>query len=233
MSRTMDADNFRRMVAGLCLIAAPLVLLVALVVHPGGGNAELAQTVTEYPGRVQAASLLIVLSSVLFAPALIGLLPLFRGRGTVLGHIGVGLALIGVIGHAVWAGFQIVLAGVAQSGIGQAQFSAMVESGPPNAGFIVVLLMFMVGFFPGLLILAIGLWRGRVAPVWAVACIIALVVWDFVPVEGGAIVAAIGSVLGLIGFGAIGLKLLTTQVRETGHVSASEGAGVTAQPRVQ
>ncbi len=233
MSRTMDADNFRRMVAGLCLIAAPLVLLVALIVHPGGGNAELAQTVTEYPGRVQAASLLIVLSSALFAPALIGLLPMFRGRGAILGHIGVGLALIGAIGHAVWAGFQIVLAGVALSGIDPAQFSAMVESGPPNAGFIVILLMFMVGFLPGLLILAIGLWRDRVAPVWAVACIIALVVWDFVPIEGGAVVAAIGPVLGLIGFGAIGLKMLTTQDPETGHMPASEGAGVMPQPRVQ
>ena len=103
------ADNFRRTMAGVCLILAPLVLALAQLVHPGQGEAGFAQTMADNPDRVQAASLLVILSSVLFVPALVGLLRLMPDRGTVLGHVGVGLALIGVIGHAVWAGFEIVL----------------------------------------------------------------------------------------------------------------------------
>ena len=86
MLRIADADNFRRTLAGLCLIAAPLVLLVAMLVHGGGGNAGFVKTMVESPGRVQAANLLIMFSSVLFVPALVGLLGLVRGRGTILAH---------------------------------------------------------------------------------------------------------------------------------------------------
>ena len=74
------------------------------------------QTMSDHPGRVQAASLLVILSSVLF-----GLLRLMRERGTVLRHMGVGLALLGVIGHAVWAGFEVVLVWMANSAKAQAR----------------------------------------------------------------------------------------------------------------
>jgi hypothetical protein len=84
MLRIRDADNFRRTLAGLCLIAAPLVLLVAMIVHGGGGDAGLVKTLVESPGRVQAANLLIMFSSVLFVPALIGLLGLVRGRTSTI-----------------------------------------------------------------------------------------------------------------------------------------------------
>ncbi len=104
-----DADSFRRMTAGVCLTLAPLVLALAQLVHPGQGEGGFVQTMADNPGRIQAASLLVILSSVLFVPALVGLVRLMRDRGTVLGHLGVGLALIGVIGHAVWAGFEVVL----------------------------------------------------------------------------------------------------------------------------
>ncbi len=111
-----DAGNFRRTLAGLRLIAAPLALLVAMIVHGGGGNAGLVKSLVESPGRLQAANLLIMFSSVLFVPALVRLLELVRGRGNP-SHIGVTLAVVGVIGHAVWAGFQIVLLGLLQRGV--------------------------------------------------------------------------------------------------------------------
>ena len=149
MLKINDADNFRRTMAGVCLILAPLVLALALLVHPGQGEAGFVQTMAENPGRVEAASLLVILSSVLFVPALVGLLRLMPDRGTVLGHIGVGLALIGVIGHAVWAGFDIVLVWMANSEIDRAQLSAVVDAGPPSGiGFTLILLMFMAGFLP-------------------------------------------------------------------------------------
>ncbi len=235
MLKITDANNFRRTMVGLCLVMAPLVLLLGNIIHPGEGEAGLVNTVAEHPGRVEAASLLIISSSVFFVPALVGLLYLLRDRGVVLGHIGVVLALIGVVGHAVWAGFQIVLLGFIQSGIDREQLSAMVESGPPNVGFVIVLLMFLVGFFVGMIILAITLWRGRVAPLWVAACIIAATVWDFIPL--GTIMAEveIGPALALVGLGWIGLKVLRMSDAdwERGNLPSSQKVGVGAQPRVQ
>lgn len=235
MLKIWDADNFRRTVAGLCLIAAPLVLMVALLVHPGEGGGGLVQTIADNPGRVEVSNLLIIASSVVFVPALVGVLSLIRGRGVTLAHVGVGLALVGAVGHAVWAGFQIVLVGTIQGGIDQGRISAMVEGGPPNAGFVVVMAMFMVGFFVGLVFLAAGLWRSRAVPRWAPACILATVVWDFVPIGDGAVAAATGPALALIGFGAIGLKILSMSDADwrTGEAPTPEVVGVSAQPRVQ
>lgn len=234
MLRITDADNFRRTLAGLCLIGAPLVLLCAMLIHGGGGDAGLVRAMVESPGRVQVSNLLIMFSSVLFVPALVGLLRLVRGRGVVLAHIGVALALIGVIGHAVWAGFQIVLLGLVQSGtVDHARMSGLISSGPPNAGFVIVMLMFMGGFFVGLLFVAGALWRSGAVPRWAAVCLLLIPFTDFVP--GGTVVSLLGPILGLIGLGAAGLKLLSMPDAEwgQGRSSYAGGASVGAEPRVQ
>ena len=241
MLKINNANNVRRTVSGLCLIAAPLVLGAALLLHPGEGEAGLVQTIADNPSRTEAASLLIIASSVLFVPALMGILNLVRDRGVALVHIGVGLALIGVIGHAVWSGFQVVLAGLTQSSLDQAQLAAAVEGGgPPPAGFIAIMLMFLVGFFLGLLLLAAGLWRSGIVPKWVPLGIVLLAVSDFVPVPGGPIVGAIASFLAtmlFVGcFGAIGVKLLAMPNAdwEQGHVSSREQVEIgNSQPRVQ
>ena len=153
MLKIWDADNFRRTLAGLCCFAAPFTLLLTLLVHPGEGSGGLVATVADEPGRIQAAALLTMLTAMLFVPALVGIVHLVRGRGVVLVHLGVAMMIVGAIGHAVFAGFQIVLAGALESGVDEEQLSAMVD-GAPAAGFVLVLLTFLVGFFPGLLLLA-------------------------------------------------------------------------------
>lgn len=230
MSRITDADNFRRTLAGLCLILAPLVLALAQLVHPGQGEAGFVQMMVDYPGRVEAASLLVILSSVLFVPALVGLLRLMRDRGSVLGHVGVGLALIGVIGHAVWAGFEIVLVWMANSKIDQAQLSAVVDGGPSGIGFTLILLMFMAGFFLGLIFLAAGLWRSRAVPWWAAVLIAVGPLSEFLPIDNEAVFMT-GLALFVIGFGVIGMTLMRTPDTERSPFGVEAGVG--AQPRVQ
>lgn len=226
MMKINDADDFRRAVAGAALIAAPLALLAALLVHPGEGDGGFVQTIAENPGRVEISNLLIIFSSVLFVPGLVGILRLIRERGAVLAHVGVALAVIGVVGHAVWAGFQIVLVGTITGGIDQGEMSRLVEGGPPNAGFIVVMLMFLVGFFAGLAVLAAAVWRSDALPWWAAVCLLATAVWDFVPFGSGVVAAATGSALALVGFGAIGVKLLATPNRRREVAPSPETAGI-------
>jgi hypothetical protein len=94
--------------------------------------------------------------------------------------------------HAVWAGFQIVLIGLVQSGVvDRAQMSELISGGPPNAGFVIVMLAFMIGFFLGLLFVAGALWRSAAVPRWAAVCIFLVPFADFVP--GGAIVSILGA----------------------------------------
>lgn len=207
MLKIWDADNFRRTLAGLCCFAAPAVMLATLLTHPGGGEEALVATVAAEPGRIQATALMVLLAAILFVPAMIGIAHLVRGRGVVLVHLGVALTIIGAIGHAVFAGFQIVLSGAIQSGVAPADLEPMVEN-VPNAGFVVVLLTFLAGFFPGLLLVAAALWRSRAVPVWAPAGLVALALTDFVPFEAGRLVAAIVPAFGVVCFGAIGLVLL-------------------------
>ncbi len=238
MLKISDANNFRRTVVGLCLIAAPLFLLLASLnePNPGGGATDLVQAMAEHPGQTQAHSLAFIISSIFFVPTLIGLLCLMRDRGVVLGHIGVGLALIGAVSRAVWLGFQIVLLGFIQSGIDPDQLSALVEGGPPNVGFVIVMLMSAGGTFLGTIILAIGLWRSQVAPLWVAACIIAAIVWISAPPLFMIVPQVdVGGLLLLVGFGWIGLKVLRMSDAdwERGTLPSSKEVGVGAQPRVQ
>lgn len=237
MLKITDANNFRRTMVGLCLIIAPLLLLLGDIIHPAGaeGAVGLLNIMAEHPGRVETASLLTIFSTVFFVPALVGLLYLIRDRGVVLGHIGVGLALIGIVGHAVFAGFQVVLLGFIQSGVDREQLSTILGSGPLNVGFVIVMLMFLGGFFLGLILLSISLWRSRVAPLWVAACIIAAIVWVSTPLGTIMLQADIGGALVLIGLGWIGLKILRMSDAdwERGNLPSSTEVGVGAQPRVQ
>ena len=230
MLKIDHADRFPRTLAGLGLFLAPLALALAQLVHPDQGEAGFVQAMAGNPGRVQAASLLVILSAVLFVPALVGLLRLMRDRGTVLGHLGVGLALIGVIGHAVWSGFEIVLVWMARSEIDRAQLSAAVDGGPPSLiGFTVVLLMFMVGFFLGLIFLAVALWRSGAVPRWAAAFIAVGPLFEFLPLDNEAVFMS-GLALFVIGFGVIGLELIRSDAERS---PVAGEAGVAARPLVQ
>lgn len=206
MLKIWDADNFRRTLAGICCFLAPAALLAALLVHPGEGDGLVA-TVAAEPGRIQGSALLTVLCAVLFVPALAGIAHVVRGRGVVLTHLGVGLMIIGAIAHGVFAGFQIVLSAAITGGVDQAQLEPMVAD-IPNAGFAVVLATFLLTFFPGLVLLAIGLWRSGAVPAWTPVGLVALAVTDFVPVEVGRLVGALVPAFGVVCFGAIGWVLL-------------------------
>lgn len=202
-----DAMNFRRTVAGLSLLAAPVVLGAGLLVHPGESDAGLVASVAAEPVRTETSSLLIILSTVLFVPALAGVLHLVRGRGVALTHVGVGLMVVGVVGHAVWTTFQLVMVALVHSDMDQAQLAQAVEGGgAPPVGLMIGLVMFLGGFFLGGVVLGIGLWRSHVVPTWVPVFLIVGSFADFVP--GGRIVLVLGAAAGVLGFGAIGLQLL-------------------------
>lgn len=206
--KNLKVESSRRRSAGGCLILAPLVLASAQFVHPGEGEGGMVQSMADNAGRLEAASLLTILSSVIFIPAFVGILRLMPHRGTVLGHVGASLAIIGVVGHAVWAGFELVLVWLVGSGIDRGQLAALLDGGPPEGVAItIVLLMFLAGFFLGLVFLGAGLLRSGGVP-WWVALLIALgPLFDFLPVDNDLIFKT-GLVMFVIGLSLTGVILL-------------------------
>src|SRR5918997_1700067 len=71
-----DAHHFRKMVAGACMVAAPVVLLVAMVIHPASDMDEATQvaTIADNLDTWYVAHLLAFVAIVLMVPALLGLL---------------------------------------------------------------------------------------------------------------------------------------------------------------
>lgn len=237
MLKITDADNFRRTVAGLCLVAAPLAGLAATVVAPPAALdiGERLAIVSEYSARFLAGNLLAVLLQILLVPALLGLLHLIRGRGVVLGHIGGGLALIGVFGYMGILATEFVVLQMVGEGAERAQMIALAERVYGSVGFGVFLIMFLFGLLVGLIILAAGLWRARIIPPWAAACIATAAVLDFVA-SASVFAVALAWVLLLMGLGWMGLKVLgmsDTDWAQGLAPSPAKAETKVAQPRVQ
>ena len=142
-------------VARSCAFAAPLFLLA-------GDAAQLIN-----PDRLLWTVLLWV-AFVLFVPAVIGLEAVIHRRAPILALTGGALALIGAIAGATMQAFFRAVIVLRNGGLSDAVTTLRQESA-------IALTTLMPGiFFPvGLLILAIGLWRSRVAPAWMAAVLAA------------------------------------------------------------
>jgi hypothetical protein len=227
MLKITDADHFRRMLAGLGMILAPLALGAAEAIRfaverpwekTGAGqmDADAVRTwsasLAENLGLYQTMTVLNMLAGILFVPAVLGLMHLVRERGVVLCHLGGGLALIGLLG---WAGHNVfafvqgaaLAAFVDERPDAAGMLAGFVERQEASIGFLVILCMFMIGFVIGFLLLAIGVYRSRTAPRWAAAAlIIGVIVFAQAGSSAGLTAVAVG--LLCVGFAGIGLKVL-------------------------
>jgi len=223
------ANNFRRTLAGLCLIAAPLVGLIGALLTPrfaGGFGDELA-TISEQPERWLISTFLTLLSFFLLIPAVLGIVHLLRDRAVALGHLGAGLVLLGLYFHAAVIGYSLVEVPLTASGIGRARTIEFTEQMYDSTAFTMILLPFL-SFYLGSVILAVALWRARVTPLWIAFVIVLALLTEFFGPE--ALSPALMFLLLLVGFGWIGLKVLRMADAEWGQ--GKDGSGE-PQPRVR
>ena len=181
----LDTANFRRTIAGMCLIIQPFLNLISVAVSPkqSTDTSEQLAMIGAYPTRFLISSLLDLLWLLLLIPAVLGLLHLLRARGTLLGQIGCGFALAGAVGAAAYRGLNLAQLQVTQSALDQGQVVAAFA--PPNLGSVVVMLISAIGLVIGYALLAVGLWRTRAAPRGASALIVAFLVVDIVGLAAG------------------------------------------------
>jgi len=234
MLKITDANNFRRTLAGLCIIAAPVAGLAATVVAPPAALdvGERLTIVTEYSTRFLAANLLAVLLQILLVPALLGLLHLLKGREVALGHIGGGLALAGVFGYMGVLATEFVVLQMAQGD--RREMISLAERVYGSVGFAVFLMMFLFGLLLGLIVLSVALWRARIAPIWVAVCIALASVLDLVA-STSTVAVVLAWILLLAGLGRIGSKVLSMSDEDWAQGRTPETAGVktAAQPQIE
>jgi hypothetical protein len=208
MLKIWDANNFRRTLAGLCLIVGPLVGLIGAFVGPqylGSLREELA-AISENPGGWMIGNFMTLISYFLLIPAVLGLVHLLSDRSVTLGHIGGALVLLGLYFHAAVVGYSLVELPLTVSEIEWSTLLSFTEQTYYNHTAFTMLLLPFLGFYVGSIILAIALWRGRVVPLWIALVIVAALVSEFIGPEAWS--PQLMFALLFIGFGWIGVKML-------------------------
>lgn len=213
-----DARHFRRLVAGLCLIVAPAVLLIGAALHPQierDGAGHLA-VVAENPDRYYAAHAILLVGIALFLPAILGLMHLLRPRATAFGHLGTGLAMVGLFGAAAIVAVDgIAVTQMAQPEANAEEMAALVDRIKESAGLRAIAVVSAMSWAIGMLLLAYGLWHARrVRPLVAVLVAAAAITVFVGMATDNRTIFAIAFALYLVAFAPLGWKILTQSDEE-------------------
>src|SRR2546423_5884726 len=114
-----DSQHLRKMVAGVCMILAPLLFLAAFVISPQletKAGKQLAVAATHLD-RYYISTLVAMIGLFLFVPAVLGLMHMVRERRAGYGAVGGGLTMIGVLGALVGSGGGFAIWQMASDGV--------------------------------------------------------------------------------------------------------------------
>jgi hypothetical protein len=178
MSVVSDAHHFRKMVAGFCMVFAPLSLLVGFIVDP------------------DASYVFLFIGAALMLPAALGLMHMLREREVAYGHVGGGLSLIGLMGIAGLIGMDV------------GGTTDLVNRVDDLSGVATLLFVATMGAGLGVALLGLGLFRAQATTSWAAACLmIGGIAFDVALLAGSAGIAIAASAVMLLGLGTTGLRV--------------------------
>lgn len=176
-----NTATFRRTAAAAGLVTTALLMVVSVVLEPpfpGNFTDQLAEIDKAGTSAIISA-FTFTLAQLPFIVGVLGIGHLLRGRAPVLSNVGTTLAVIGGFGHSVFGGMSMVklsMASDAPHRAVHAQILEQLESGP----IVAFMAMGLLGTVLGILLLSIGLWRGRVVPRWVPVALWAFLVIEFV-----------------------------------------------------
>jgi hypothetical protein len=228
MSRLSDSHHFRKTIAGVCMIGAPLLLLVGMIFHPES-KTDVADQLAVISGNMDewyAAHLIVAVSLVLAVPAVLGLMHMLREREVAYGHIGGGLAMLGLLATtAIVAieGFVGWQAGAATGG-DAAAMTALFERVTETTGIVLPVFVMSYGFTVGMLFLAAGLYRARAVQSWTAAMLgIGAITVAVGTTMAEDVVAIIGAAVLLVGFFQVGRMVLSESDEDWEHTPEYSG----------
>ena len=212
MLRISDFAHFRRTVAALCLAAAPVLFAAAemLTPQPSGSAAVQLASFAQHRGQLLAGLLCGLASSMLFIPALFGLLQQIRSRGVVYAHIAAVMIIYGLVADAALGGVNAMFWVMTKPGMSHGAMVSLFNglehgSAVPGAPLLAGHYLFAVG----VVLLGVAVWRARLAPRWAGILVALFPISDVALSGAGDISSLISDAIGVVGFAALGWRLLT------------------------
>jgi hypothetical protein len=205
-----DAHHFRKMVAGACMVVAPLVLLAAMVIHPASDMNEATQvaTIQDNLDAWYVAHLLALISIAVMVPAVLGLMHMLREREVAFGHVGGGLAMLGLLAFAGIVGMELAMWQMAAGGSTR-EAVALLERLNNTAGIAIPFAFVSFGFALGLACLAAGLYRARAVQSWmAISTAAGAILFGFAIGTAMNWLAVVAAAFLVVGIGAIGRMVL-------------------------
>lgn len=229
-----NTATFRRTAAAVGLVTTALLMVVAVIVEPPspGNFTDRLSEIDEAGTSATISAFAFTLGQLPFIVGALGIGHLLRGRAPVLSNVGTTLAVIGGFGHSVFGGVSMVqlnMAADAPNRAVHAQILEQLESGPTVA----FMAMGLLGTVFGILLLSIGLFRGRVVPRWVPVALWAFLVIEFVGSNFTEWASPASGLLYLVSLTAIAAAIWRSpaSVWET-RAAASDDSPVLAAPSV-
>jgi hypothetical protein len=220
-----DAHHFRKIVAGACMVVAPLVLLVAMVIHPASDMNEATQvaTIQDNLDAWYVAHLLALISIAVMVPAVLGLMHMLREREVAFGHVGGGLAMLGLLAFAGIVGMELVMWQMVAGGSTR-EAVALLERLNNTAGIVIPFAFVSFGFALGLACLAAGLYRARAVQSWmAISTAAGAILFGFAIGTAMNWLTIVAAAFLVVGLGAIGRLVLNETDEAWEHTPEYEG----------
>ena len=227
MSYVSDAHRFRKTMAGLCMIGAPVLFLISSIMSPGFDSDEATAVglIAEDANAFGTSQLLALAGWGLFLCGAMAMMHMLREKGATEGHVGGAFAVIGTLAAIAQCGFGIALWQVTEND------SAAAVSLLKDLDGLAMVVLFMVplGVTIGAIVFSWALYRHHFVPAWMAAAI-----------GASGITFAIGSLaysqelyiaasaLLLVGFGALGSVVLNETVEDWEHTPEFHGLGISA-----
>ena len=179
-----DSRNFTRTLAAVSLIVTPLMLLAAAIIGPdlGDNYTEELEAIADNDAAFVISGVLFLFAPLVFVPGMMGVIRLLRRRGVTLGQVGAALIMFGALLTMAFYGWGVVEHTAAtESGFDRTEMARLFDKTEDSAvGIPIWLGGFIIGLVIGSILLAIGLWRTGVVPVWSpIALVLSTVVSFF------------------------------------------------------
>jgi hypothetical protein len=213
MRTLSNSSRFRRLGAGLCMIAAPLMLLVGALLHPDSGGSASAHiaAIAANPGRNYTSHTTILVGLVFFLGVILSLVHLLGARAPAVANVGGVLAIIGLFG----ATSIVAVDGIAFSQMGQPdadaqEMAALLDRIMKSAGARAIAVVGALSFLLGMLVLAYRLWRARVVGSWVAPGVATAAIGLFLgQVTDNRVIFAIAFAVYLVTLGPLGWTTLS------------------------
>ncbi len=215
-----DAHHFRKMVAGTCMVIGSLAALVAGIIQPDPSLNEARELaiVAGDPDAWYASQMLSLLAIALAVPAVLGLMHMLREREVAWGHVGGGLALLGLLAYT----------GIVTMGLVQWQMAAgdsdLLHRLNHTAGIEFPFAVGALAFGVGMVCLSIGLYRARAVQSWmAIAVAVAATCIVVAGFTASGLTFIVGAAFLVVGLGSIGRMVLSEPDTDWEHTPEYRG----------